>query len=216
MVLLPLRDILFTHHFLHEDVAKPAKCGHRAAVSEVQHGLRGGPQQSLCPSGKRESRGMEKRRLCSIGSHVTTLAVLNIPPHYTQERLLNFLWVPDGSFDFVCLPFGRGYAIINFTTNEAAAAFVEKWQGRLCSSRQKSRSTSTSPEGLNIIPASVQGFKAQLERIGIGILEVTVERDSLPAIFCGTRRLDTHSELLKASSAPSGCAGIGVAACDFA
>mmetsp|Transcript_82406 Transcript_82406/g.191408 ORF Transcript_82406/g.191408 Transcript_82406/m.191408 type:complete len:190 (-) Transcript_82406:54-623(-) len=126
----------------------------------------------------------------TIAPTVTTLAVLNIPARYTQEQLLS-LWVPDGSFDFFHLPFGRCYAIMNFTSNRAAAAFVARWQGGMCTEESN---------GLDIFPASVQGYAAQLERIGLGILAPTQDSNALPAIFRGTMRLDARCELLRVCS----------------
>lgn len=89
----------------------------------------------------------------------TTLVVHNVPDRYTQERLL-MEWKPDGSYDFLYLPYrfkqrrASRYAFINFTTEEYARQFRKDWDGQRLPGSKHS---------LSIRVARLQGLAANIE-----------------------------------------------------
>jgi len=116
-----------------------------------------------------------------IISGSTTLVVRNIPARYTKERLL-LEWPPDGTYDFLYLPFNfrlgkpAGHAILNFTCNEAALSFYYRWH------RQRLSPTSSEPK-LKIIKAEVQGLEENLRhRVNSKIDRIT-HLKYVPSVF---------------------------------
>lgn len=118
---------------------------------------------------------------------ITTLVARNVPARYSQDQLLEE-WKPDGSFDFLLLPCseasGRsmGFVFINFVSYEAAVQFRNRWQGQHLSKPGRARR-------LNIGPAHLQGFEANMLHIAETLLHKRIGPSRLPAIFHNGRRI---------------------------
>jgi len=118
----------------------------------------------------------------------TTLIVRHIPAHYNREKLLEE-WVPDLTFNFVHLPWDarkrryRGFAFINFVTNQHAQTFMQRWVGRKLRDHGGANP-------LDITFANVQGITAIIEHLrsrhGIRMQAPRF----LPAVFLGAVRVD--------------------------
>lgn len=122
----------------------------------------------------------------------TTLVVRNIPACFGQERLLQE-WPADGSFNFLFLPCNamesrsKGHAAINFLTYELALAFQRKWHGNYLLETGHT-------QHLDVAASVVQGARDNLE----AFLRKDVKMDecgNVPALFYGTRRVDTEEVL---------------------
>jgi len=111
----------------------------------------------------------------------TTLVVRNIPARYTKEKLL-LEWPPDGSYDFLYLPFnfrlGRtaGHAILNFTCNEAALSFYYRWH------RQRLSPTISEPK-FKIVKAEVQGLEENLRHLVNSKIDRITNPKYVPSVF---------------------------------
>lgn len=142
-------------------------------------------------SGRQGADESSRCRLWSLGPHDTTLVVRNIPVRYTQE-ILQEEWPPNGKYNFLHLPcsfkVGRtlGFAFVNFTSCANALEFQSNWQGRFLAEHCKIKF-------LDIVAAEVRGYRANLERF-IGKRFLSKHR-FLPALFDGTRRLNTRDVL---------------------
>lgn len=96
----------------------------------------------------------------SAQSSKTTLMIRNVPVLYTREMLL-FEWENNGSYDFLYLPYScsmqrnLSYAFVNFTSESAALAFIQRWQ-------KKRLPHYTARKPLNISFAEVQGRDSNL------------------------------------------------------
>jgi len=118
----------------------------------------------------------------------TTLIIRNIPAHYTTEKLLEE-WVPDSTFNLVHLPWDirkrqyRGFAFINFLTNQHAWAFVQRWMGRKLRDHGGAH-----PLDINF--AKVQGLTAIIDHLRSQHCGRMQARRFLPAVFLGTVRVD--------------------------
>jgi len=131
-------------------------------------------------------------------SEVTSLVVRNVPARYSQEDLLKE-WPPDGSYDFVHLPYfakhrrSAGYAFINFTSNTAAREFQYNWQG--CRLARHGRCA----KRLDICVAKVQGLFENLMYTQKALAQAKernmLEDFELPIVFSGTTRLDARQVL---------------------
>ncbi|EER13792.1 hypothetical protein Pmar_PMAR000952 [Perkinsus marinus ATCC 50983] len=100
-----------------------------------------------------------------VGSHegITTVMMRHIPNRYTQAELIAEVTFTGfgGTFDFFYLPMDHstranfGYCFINFTTPEVASLFTHLFSG-------KQLNMSTSKKIVEIVPAKLQGFDANL------------------------------------------------------
>jgi len=111
----------------------------------------------------------------------------SVQARYTQERLL-LEWRPDGTFDFLYLPFSfterrsKGYVFINFVTPEGAFAFQRQWHGRyLSDTRHYNKYLDIASAGSSVAE--------HLEKLSSKISTLNA-RGHAPAIFRGTRRLN--------------------------
>lgn len=124
----------------------------------------------------------------------TTLVVRNIPARFNQERMLQE-WPLDGTFNFLYLPYNalerrpKGYAFINFLTPELALAFQREWHGNYLSETGRTKH-------LDVAASVVQGVREILETLLVKDFEKLGKRGNLPALFFGTRRVNTE-EVLK-------------------
>lgn len=93
----------------------------------------------------------------------TSLMIRNVPVLYSKEMLLAE-WPNDGSYDFFYLPWNAetqrnlSYAFLNFTSEAAALAFVQRWQ-----KQRLPHYNSRKP--LNISFADVQGLAENLRAL---------------------------------------------------
>lgn len=97
----------------------------------------------------------------------TTLKIRNIPQMYSQKELA-LEWPNNGSYDFFHLPMNydtskgnKTFAVINFTSHQAAAAFKEGWD------KQRLRQFQAC-QTLNIAFADVQGRDANMWQLQKG------------------------------------------------
>jgi len=124
----------------------------------------------------------------------TTLVVRNIPLGCTKEMLLQ-TWPPDGSFDFLYLPYSfkdrriAGYVFLNFTSQTAAFRFHSWWHGQFlpgqCSSAK-----------LNVSTAPVQGLEANVRHLVQCKIRRIKNPKYLPSVFDGLQEVP-FSELIK-------------------
>jgi len=161
--------------------------GSRAPEQRASH-----TAQSPAEQNGRGLKHGSARPLRPLGPGVTTIAVRNIPARYMKDELLKE-WPPDGAVDLLYRPYdfqGKtvfGHAFVNFTSNAAAIAFQLKWHGKFFSHQRKGRA-------LDIVGATTQGYKENLER-ALCNLNAHVDGDQcLLAVFRGTVRLDAHEE----------------------
>lgn len=129
-----------------------------------------------------------------IGHGLTTLAIRNLPPGFTKEVLLQ-KWPPDGTYDFLYLPFSRkqrrtaGYAFINFVSHEAASFFCSQWDHKQLDEKYGAKAR------LNITAAEVQGLGENVRRLLACNVERTRNWQYLPSVFNGVQELP-FTELL--------------------
>lgn len=134
-----------------------------------------------------EDQVLRRFRPREISLGATTLMVRNIPPTYTQERLL-LEWVPDGTYDLLYAPRNErnmrplGYAFINFLLHDYALQFQAKWHGMYLKNHGNTKY-------LDISVANLQGFENSL--MNSMTKQSSRNRDLMPAVFSGTERLDT-------------------------
>jgi len=120
---------------------------------------------------------------CPIACGLTTLVIRNVPSRYTKENLLH-LWPPDGTFDFLYLPFNRkqrrtaGYLFMNFTSHDAAVAFYKKWHGKQLHDQGTARK-------LSIRAAEIQGLEENLRHLIDANVHQNTNPKYLPIVFSG-------------------------------
>jgi len=124
---------------------------------------------------------------CPIACGLTTLVVRNVPSRYTKEDLLH-LWPPDGTFDFLYLPFNRkqrrtaGYLFMNFTSHDAAVAFYKEWHGKQLHEEGPARK-------LSIRAAEIQGLEENLRHLIDANVHQNTNPKYLPSVFSGVHEL---------------------------
>jgi hypothetical protein len=116
-------------------------------------------------------------------SNLTTFMLKNLPRRMTREELFSLLHrdLPLGVVNFLYVPidYGTGenfgYAFVNLVSEQYVEGFTKSIRGK--------RLDSPSPRRVEVSPARVQGFTANINRlIGSKILSEVEER-SLPLIF---------------------------------
>eukprot|EP00931_Biecheleriopsis_adriatica_P041667 TRINITY_DN2379_c0_g1_i4.p1 TRINITY_DN2379_c0_g1~~TRINITY_DN2379_c0_g1_i4.p1 ORF type:complete len:447 (+),score=94.83 TRINITY_DN2379_c0_g1_i4:150-1343(+) len=126
----------------------------------------------------------------------TTVVIKNMPEQYTQELLLQ-AWPPDGSYNFLLLPFSRqrmrnlGFAFVNFRTSQEAVAFFLKWQGRILD-KPRALNAKQKVVPLDIAAANVQGFAANVRCVKEKLGTKRIPANCLPFVFDGTSRVDAR------------------------
>lgn len=121
----------------------------------------------------------------------TTLMVRNIPSAYTQETLLRE-WPIDGTWDLLYVPWNAkegcnlGYAFVNFHSRALAAAFRAKWQNQYLSAFP-------CEDCLDIKPADVQGFAANIAQLKKKRVHRIKIRQCLPVVVQNGRRVDVKN-----------------------
>jgi len=124
---------------------------------------------------------------CPIACGLTTLVIRNMPSKYTKEAILQE-WPPDGTFDFLYLPFNHkqrrtsGYIFMNFTSHGAARDFYKKWHGKVLHNHATKRK-------LSIRAAEIQGLEENLRHlVGLNIHNITNPKH-LPSVFNGVHEV---------------------------
>ncbi|KAF4729434.1 hypothetical protein FOZ62_024893 [Perkinsus olseni] len=136
-----------------------------------------GPMRKLRPQSKKPRPSPDERKpdmdsrspplahspeVCAQ-KEVTTLMMRHIPNRYSQSELIEEVTAAGfgGTFDFFYLPMDHstranfGYCFINFTTPAVASLFTHVLSG-------KQLKMSTSRKIIEIVPAKLQGFDANL------------------------------------------------------
>jgi hypothetical protein len=115
---------------------------------------------------------------------VTTLAIYGIPHNFTQHDLLA-AWPPDGSYDFLHLPFSirqrrtMGFAIVNFVSHQHVEDFRIRWAGQVLASALGPEEVlpRRPSKRLTIIVAKAQGLLMNIRHLqSSGITRMTQER----------------------------------------
>jgi len=124
---------------------------------------------------------------CPVACGHTTLVIRNMPSKYTKEAILQE-WPPDGTFDFLYLPFNHkqrrtaGYVFMNFTSHGAALDFYKKWHGKVLQNHATTRK-------LSIRAAEIQGLEENLRHlVGLNIHKITNPKH-LPSVFNGVHEV---------------------------
>jgi len=105
-------------------------------------------------------------------------------------------WQLLGQIDLFFLPFSckrnqtLGYAVINFTSHQGAASFLDRWQGGSLAHSRRSRP-------LEVFAARVQGFWPSLEHIARSSARAPLRREHLPLVFSGRTRCDVQPLMLE-------------------
>jgi hypothetical protein len=141
--------------------------------------------------------GNEKAPLSSNplqhGGAVTTLMIRNIPNRYTQSELLQEIKEAgfDVKFDFFYLPMDHethanfGYAFINFIEERDVEPFTKRFNGLKLN-------RFTSNKIIQIVPAQLQGFQANLQHYCKKAVCTDDNLDYRPLFFVDGKCLEFH------------------------
>jgi len=141
--------------------------------------------------------GNEKAPLSSNplqhGGAVTTLMIRNIPNRYTQSELLQEIKEAgfDSKFDFFYLPMDHethanfGYAFINFIEERDVDPFTKRFNGLKLN-------RFTSNKIIQIVPAQLQGFQANLQHYCKKAVCTDDNLDYRPLFFVDGKCLEFH------------------------
>jgi hypothetical protein len=140
--------------------------------------------------------GTEKAPLVSHsgqGSSITTLMIRNIPNRYMQSELLAEIREAgyDKKFDFFYLPMDHethanfGYAFINFIDERTVEPFTKRFNGLKLN-------RFTSNKIIQIVPAQLQGFQANLQHYCKKAVCTDDNVDYRPLFFVDGKCLEFH------------------------
>ena len=139
--------------------------------------------------------GNEKAPLAATATsgEVTTLMIRNIPNRYTQSELLNEIREAgfDNKFDFFYLPMDHethanfGYAFINFLDEREVGPFTKRFNGLKLN-------RFTSNKIIQIVPAQLQGFQANLQHYCKKAVCTDDNIDYRPLFFVDGKCLEFH------------------------
>ncbi len=141
--------------------------------------------------------GNEKAPLSSSplqhGGAVTTLMIRNIPNRYTQSELMQEIKEAgfDNKFDFFYLPMDHethanfGYAFINFIEERDVDPFTKRFNGLKLN-------RFTSNKIIQIVPAQLQGFQANLQHYCKKAVCTDDNLDYRPLFFVDGKCLEFH------------------------
>lgn len=142
------------------------------------------------------SSGNEKAPLATAPVHaasVTTLMIRNIPNRYSQSELLMEIREAgfDAKFDFFYLPMDHethanfGYAFINFVDEREVEPFTKRFNGLKLN-------RFTSNKIIQIVPAQLQGFQANLQHYCKKAVCTDDNIDYRPLFFVDGKCLEFH------------------------
>jgi hypothetical protein len=139
--------------------------------------------------------GNEKAPLNNGASsgQITTLMIRNIPNRYTQTELMTELKEAgfENKFDFFYLPMDHethanfGYAFINFVDEQDVGPFTKKFNGLKLN-------RFTSNKIIQIVPAQLQGFQANLQHYCKKAVCTDDNVDYRPLFFVDGKCLEFH------------------------
>mmetsp|Transcript_9490 Transcript_9490/g.28584 ORF Transcript_9490/g.28584 Transcript_9490/m.28584 type:complete len:283 (+) Transcript_9490:90-938(+) len=176
----------------------PARAGASAPCGSLMRPAERAPSGGtlpLPPAGPPASSGASARGRRPSAWGKQTLLVRHIPARYTQDQLVEE-WQLLGQIDLFFLPFSckrnqtLGYAVINFTSHQGAASFLDRWQGGSLAHSRRSRP-------LEVFAARVQGFWPSLEHIARSSARAPLRREHLPLVFSGRTRCDVQPLMLE-------------------
>lgn len=155
--------------------------------------------------------GNEKAPLATAGSssgQITTLMIRNIPNRYSQTELMAEIKESgfDNKFDFFYLPMDHdthanfGYAFINFVDEREVQPFTKRFNGLKLN-------RFTSNKIIQIVPAQLQGFQANLQHYCKKAVCTDDNIDYRPLFFVDGKCLEFHrasdfSDSVKGQSSP--------------
>lgn len=157
------------------------------------------PTNTGAPANKLVRR--EVGLLPEVAEHVTTLVIFNIPWFYKMDEILE-AWPEDGRYDYLNVLYNFearhnvGYGFINFTKNEYAVRFVERWHGRLLP-KQKSGKT------LQTVPANHQGLRENLARLSLDDLKQMASAGVSPIVILDGERVDPREASMRLGILPA-------------
>ena len=172
--------------------------GPPSATRHVGTGAAPGPRHIVNNHHLRlHASGNEKAPLSSSplqhGGAVTTLMIRNIPHRYTQSELLQEIKEAgfDAKFDFFYLPMDHethanfGYAFINFIEERDVEPFTKRFNGLKLN-------RFTSNKIIQIVPAQLQGFQANLQHYCKKAVCTDDNLDYRPLFFVDGKCLEFH------------------------
>jgi hypothetical protein len=185
-----------------------------ASPSSKQRGVRaekGGRQPRVNNHQLRlHSSGNEKAPLAtgSASGQITTLMIRNIPNRYSQTELMVEIKEAgfENKFDFFYLPMDHdthanfGYAFINFVDEREVEPFTKRFNGLKLN-------RFTSNKIIQIVPAQLQGFQANLQHYCKKAVCTDDNIDYRPLFFVDGKCLEFHrasdfSDSVKGQSSP--------------
>jgi len=179
---------LFQHKLAHDQF-------HRVLPSpgtSMDHGFQACQRDPVAHQSEHETA--QARRSLEALEGKTTLVVRNIPARFTQQEILNHVWVPEGAFDFLFMPhsfkLGQtvGYAFINFTCTSHARAFHRQWHRATLPGGSKGKP-------LDIHAACFQGLYENLRYLATSdVMRIRNPRFH-PCVFNGKHRIDFMAAL---------------------
>jgi len=155
--------------------------------TSVGHGCQAAMRQQVAHQNEQESAQARRSVEALVGK--TTLVVRNIPARYTQQDLLNAVWVPDGSFDFLFLPHSfklghtMGYCFINFSSTSHAQAFHHQWHRAILPGGSRAKP-------LDIHAARFQGLYENLKYLSTSEVMRIKNPRFHPGVFKGACSVD--------------------------
>jgi len=141
-----------------------------------------------------ELRAAQARHTPEALVGITTLLVRNIPARYSQQDLLERVWLPNGTYNLLFLPhsFKRnrsvGYTIINFTNSAYAQKFHRRWHGR-----KLADGSTTRPLSINAAP--FQGFYDNMKYMSTSKVSLLRHSEFQPCVLHGAIRIDFKDAL---------------------
>lgn len=191
---------------------------HQNASSSSVHHHRAPPRRVNNHQLRLHATGNEKAPLATSGggviNQVTTLMIRNIPNRYTQTELLAEIKDAgfDNKFDFFYLPMDHethanfGYAFINFVDEREVEPFTKRFNGLKLN-------RFTSNKIIQIVPAQLQGFQANLQHYCKKAVCTDDNIDYRPLFFVDGKCLEFHrasdfTDAVKAQKAATAAASV--------
>jgi len=160
--------------------------------TSMDHGFQACQRDPVAHQSEHETA--QARRSLEALEGKTTLVVRNIPARFTQQEILNHVWVPEGAFDFLFMPhsfkLGQtvGYSFINFTCTSHARAFHRQWHRATLPGGSKGKP-------LDIHAACFQGLYENLRYLATSdVMRIRNPRFH-PCVFNGKHRIDFMAAL---------------------
>lgn len=169
---IPLWQSLDRHPWDSLQLMDPGRARHPQDLEAMAHSsfydsTMGDASSSSAPAAQVDPQLLRAREVAASGGGLSgnmTVMVRNVPPKYSQQKLLREINAAGflGKFDFFYLPMqpqsrgNRGFAFINFYAVEDAEAFYSTFNHR-----QLRNCNQTPP--ISVLPADLQGFEKNAE-----------------------------------------------------